>query len=122
MNSDSQPDRPVIDLERALSRVADDRFILQELVDIFLRESPRWLDDLDEAIAAGDPEGVFRAAHDIKGSTEVFCADQATQAARQLERMGKKGQLDSADEAFGALQAELVWVRRALKDFRDPSA
>ncbi len=122
MTPNSHPDRQVIDVDQALSRVAGDRSMLHELVDIFLRESPAWIDDIDEAIAARDPDALFRAAHDIKGSTEVFCATEATQAAKQLERMGKNQDLERADEALGALQTELVWVRQALQAFQEQSS
>ncbi len=117
MNNKDQSDRNVVDLERALSRVAGDEQMLNELVEIFLAESPTWLEQIESAVTEEDPEGVFRAAHDIKGSTEVFCAEAATQAAKQLERMGHDDKLDGADEALGALKAELVWVRNALEDY-----
>ena len=117
MNSSDNPDQQVVDFDRALSRVAGDEEMLRELAQIFLEESPNWLDQVETAINDGDAEGLFRAAHDIKGSTEVFCADPAVQAAKQLERMGRQDELEVADEALGALKAELVWVRNALEDY-----
>ena len=117
MNSTQQPDHEVLDLERALSRVAGDEAMLRELAQIFLKESPAWLQQVEAAVSEDEPDGVFRAAHDIKGSTEVFCAESAVQAAKQLEKMGRNEDLSGADEALGALKAELVWVRNALEDY-----
>ena len=118
MSSREQPEQ-VVDFDEALSRVAGDETMLRELAEIFLEESPGWLEKIEASIANGEAEGVFRAAHDIKGSTEVFRADSAVQAAKQLEKMGRDGELEDADEAYGALKAELVWVRNALEDYLD---
>lgn len=114
-----QPEKEVVDFDEALSRVAGDEEMLRELAEIFLEESPKWLEKIETAISNDKPEGVFRAAHDIKGSTEVFGAEAAVQAAKKLERMGRDEDLTDADEAHGALKAELVWVRNALEDFVD---
>lgn len=117
MNSSEQPEHNVVDLERALSRVAGDEEMLHELAEIFLAESPGWLEQIEAAVNEENADGVFRAAHDIKGSTDVFCAESATQAAKQLERMGRNENLKDSDEALGALKAELVWVRNALQEY-----
>lgn len=118
MTSD-HPEKEVVDFDEALSRVAGDEQMLRELAEIFLEESPKWLEKIETAISEQQPEGVFRAAHDIKGSTEVFGAEAAVQAAKKLEKMGRDEALEDADEAHGALKAELVWVRNALQDFID---
>lgn len=117
MSTPESPDQEVVNFDKALSRVAGDDNMLRELAEIFLAESPAWVDQIEHALEEDDAEGLFRAAHDIKGSTEVFAAESAVQAAKQLEKMGRDGELDEADEALGALQAELVWVRNALNDY-----
>lgn len=121
MNSVDRSDQQVVDFDEALERVAGDETMLRELAEIFLEQSPQWLDAIEDSIESGHPEGVFRAAHDIKGSVEVFQADSAVQAAKQLEEMGRNENLEEADEAFGALKAELVWVRNALEDYLEES-
>ena len=116
MNPSEQRAEGVLDLDRALSRLAGNQKMFGELAEIFLRESPRWMAQLEKAVSESDPDGVFRAAHDLKGSTDVFCAGAAVKAAQQLERMGREEDLSGADEALGALKAEVVWVRNALKE------
>jgi len=114
---EDQPDRQVVDLQLALKRLGGDEAMLRELIEIFLRETPDWMTRLEWAINQGDTDEVFRRAHDIKGSTHVFAAAAAVEAAQSLEQMGRIADLDGADEAFGVLQAELVWVRQALQSF-----
>lgn len=117
MNSAGASGPGVVDLERALRRLGGDRAMLSDLAKIFLSQSPIWMGRLEAAVSTGDVEEVLRAAHDIKGSTEVFEAAGAARAAERLERMGRHDELTGADEALGALKAELVWVRDALRDF-----
>lgn len=117
MNSSGASGAGVVDLDRALRRLRGDRAMLRDLAEIFLTQSPIWMGQLEEAVSTGDADETFRAAHDIKGSTEVFEAAGAARAAGKLERMGRQGALAGADEALGALKAELVWVRDALREF-----
>ncbi len=117
MSSTEHSEPGVLDLERALSRLAGDEEMFGELAEIFLRESPRWMALLEKSVADEDAAGVFRAAHDLKGSTDVFCAAAAVKAAQHMEKMGREEQLAGADEALGALKAEIVWVRNELRDY-----
>lgn len=121
MNSTDNSEQQVIDLDRARSRVAGDEDMLRELAQIFLDESAQWLKRIEKAVADADGEALFRAAHDIKGSTEVFGADSAVSTAKTLERMGRDDALEDADETLGALKAEMVWVRQALEQYLDNS-
>lgn len=89
--------------------------MLRELIEIFLRELPGWMAKLEAAVSEDETNVVFRVAHDIKGSTDVFGASNAAEAAQTLERMGRAGDLRGSDEALGVLKAELVWVRQALQ-------
>ena len=117
MSTMEQPNQGVIDLDRARSRVAGDEEMLKELAQIFLDESPGWHKRIEAAVNDGDAKALFRAAHDIKGSAEVFGAENAASTAKTLERMGRNESLDDADETLGALKAEMVWVRQALEDY-----
>ena len=94
--------------------------MLRELIEIFLGELPDWMARLEQAVNEEDADAVFRIAHDIKGSTDVFGAANASLAAQTMERLGRTADLGGADEALGALKAELVWVRQALQEASQP--
>ncbi|MFU8803669.1 MAG: Hpt domain-containing protein [Bradymonadaceae bacterium] len=121
MNPLDQPDHKAIDLEKALSRMGGDQIMLRDLTEIFLRESPKWLNEVETAIRESNAKLLFRAAHDIKGSVDIFGASSAAETAARLEKMGRHEDLANADEALGALKAELVWVRQALEDYLEES-
>jgi HPt (histidine-containing phosphotransfer) domain-containing protein len=72
---------------------------MQELCQIFLKESPRLMEKLRQGMASGDAEAVQRAAHSLKGEVGYLAAAGATQAARHLEDMGRERDLSAVSEA-----------------------
>jgi CheY-like chemotaxis protein len=96
---------------------ADDPELFQELVDLFLRETPRLMADLDRAFAAGDLKAVERAAHSLKSSSANLGAVELSNLFREIEMAGRRADRAAvaplalrAPEAFqraeGALRAE----------------
>jgi HPt (histidine-containing phosphotransfer) domain-containing protein len=80
----------------------------------FLETSPPLLNDLREAIAAGDAGGVSRIARRFRGSLANFGADEAVGAAFRLERMGVEGDLAGADAICGTLIEGYETLRTGL--------
>ena len=113
----SAPPAPVatIDHEAALAHTGGDPVLLAELAGIFLAEEPRWLDELAEAIAAGDAARLRRVAHTIKGGVDHCGAASAREHALVLERIGQSGELGRAAVALEALRDELARIRPALE-------
>jgi CheY-like chemotaxis protein len=112
-----------VDWPAALDYVGGDRRLLGEMIDLFLEECPRWLDELREAVRVGRAADVKRTAHNLKGSMAHFGARGAYEAARALEMMGRSGMLGEAPAACAAFERELERVRPALATFaRSPDA
>ena len=99
----------------ALDRIGGDEELLHEMCQIFLEESPKLLRSLQQAVAAGDPDGVVRAAHSLKGESSYLSASRTSLAARQLEEMGHNHDLSRASETFAVLEREVVDLQLALK-------
>ncbi len=99
----------------ALNRIGGDEELLQEVCQIFLEESPKLLEKLRQAVAAEDAEQVVRAAHSLKGESSYLVAGRASQAARQLEEMGRNRDLSRAREALATLERELAGLHLDLK-------
>jgi signal transduction histidine kinase/CheY-like chemotaxis protein len=100
----------------ALDRIGGDKELLQELCHIFLEESPKLLGKLQQAIAAGDSDGVMRAAHSLKGEASYLGAGGTSQAARQLEDMGRNKDLSRASDTFVALEREVASLHFDLEN------
>jgi HPt (histidine-containing phosphotransfer) domain-containing protein len=105
------------DLEAALQSVDGDRELLVEMAELFLQDSGHLLEEIGQAIQAGSASGLHRSAHTLKGSVANFVADQARDAALQLETMGRAGNLAEAPQQYALLVAEIHRVEADLSEF-----
>ena len=103
----------------ALDRIGGDEELLRDLCHIFLEESPKLLQKLQVALAAGDSDGVMRAAHSIKGESSYLGAGETSQAARQLEEMGRNKDLSGADATVAVLEREMAGLHLDLKELAE---
>lgn len=103
-----------MDRATALARVGGDLELLKEIAALFLDEYPRALDDMRQALSAGDARMLERAAHGLKGSVANFCARSAEDAAFQLEQMGRAQKLEQAPQTLAALEQSLALVQAEL--------
>ncbi|HHL40196.1 MAG TPA: response regulator [Deltaproteobacteria bacterium] len=110
----SRPTFPVLDREAAMERVEGDMELLREVIGLFVEDYPGLLDELREAVAAGDGGRIERAAHRLKGSVDNLGAVAAVEAAARLEAMGREGRLEEAGRALEALEGEIVRFEQAL--------
>ena len=100
----------------ALDRIGGDEELLRDLCHIFLEESPKLLQRLQQAVSAGDTDGVMRAAHSLKGEASYLGADGTSHAAREMEEMGQQRDLSRAGEALAVLQREVASLQLELRD------
>jgi two-component system, sensor histidine kinase and response regulator len=100
----------------ALNRIGGDEELLQELCQIFLDESPKLLQKLRQAVTDGDSDGVMRAAHSLKGESSYLGASATSQAARQLEEMGRSKDLSRAGDTVAVLEREVAGLYLHLKE------
>ena len=105
------------DIERALEAVGGERDLFTGMIGIFLRQTPRILDDIDRALASADGAALETAAHKLKGSVAMFAAQAARDAAQRLEDLGESGELDFAPEARARLGREIARLQAALAAF-----
>jgi PAS domain S-box-containing protein len=106
-----------LDSNQILGRVAGDSELLREVVDLFLADYPRLLQDMDVAIDQAEPRRLQLAAHTLKSTLELFGAVEALTVTRQLEMMGQTGNMVGAAETFRQLAGQLDRLRPALGTF-----
>jgi HPt (histidine-containing phosphotransfer) domain-containing protein len=87
-----------------LTELVGDDFI-GELVETFFEEAPGLLNEMGRALDNGDAEVFRRAAHSLKSNGNSFGATQMAALARELETMGRDGQLDGAGPKLAQLEA-----------------
>jgi two-component system sensor histidine kinase/response regulator len=98
----------IFDNEAALAHAGGDTELLLDLIGIFQAESVKVLDEIRDALAAGDSTVVERTAHRLKGSLSTLAAQAAREAATRLETMGRAGDLTEAGPAFAELEQQMA--------------
>ena len=97
-----------------LARFDGDCELLKELAGIFLQECPRMLEDIREALRAGNSTALERAAHALKGSVGNFAMPGPGETAQRLELLAKSGQLSGAEEVLCTLEQQLALFNQIL--------
>lgn len=106
----------MLNLDVALQRVGGDRELLQEIARLLLDDYPRSMREINAAIVAGDAKRLEREAHSLKGSIANFGADPVVQAALELEKMGRLGDLSGAAAGLEQLQRALDLLKPELDE------
>jgi signal transduction histidine kinase/DNA-binding response OmpR family regulator len=88
----------------------------RELVDAYCEDTPRLIDALRQALTRQDAEAFRRAAHSIKSTSTSLGALRSAGLAKELEMMGKAGQLDTVEEEVEHLAADFLLVQQKLKE------
>ncbi len=90
--------------------------ILRDLAGIYLETVPGRVQQLREAMEAGDIPAVQLQAHSIKGATALFGAETVVAAALKLEMEARSGRLPPGAD-FEGLESEMDRFQGQLRDF-----
>jgi len=108
-----QIDINIFDRESLLGRVGGNEDILQNIIQLFLKETPKQLSELEKKLASNEMNAATNIAHSIKGSTGNFGAVQMREISLSLEKMCREGHTEKANEIF----VELKGSFETLKDY-----
>jgi HPt (histidine-containing phosphotransfer) domain-containing protein len=114
MSADSIINPEAIQALRELSP-GDDGEFLRELITIYLTDTPKQIQQLEEALIRQDATVVTRAAHTIKGSSGNFGAEEFARLARDIETAGKENHLPAAANLLPEFKRQFDKVAAALK-------
>jgi HPt (histidine-containing phosphotransfer) domain-containing protein len=94
----------IAELRRAQDHLGSPTFISQ-LVEIFRQNAPRKMDEMREALAAGDGAALERAAHTLKTSCGTFGAAHMAACCANLEAAAARADLQAAAAIFAEADA-----------------
>ena len=105
-------------LDRALLLKAfdGDWSFLKEVVEVFIDDYPRLLDNLRQSLEDGDGDAFMRSAHSLKGMLKNFRAETAANIAFDLEKKGKNSDLNGVQEDIERLTAHISEVDSTLRN------
>ena len=87
-----------------------------ELIETYCSETPQLIAKLQHALDVNDAGAFRQAAHSIKSTSYTFGALSLGEMAKELEMLGRAGDLAGAPEKVARLAAEYDRVQQALKD------
>ena len=89
---------------------------MPELVQAYFDETPQLLSKLQEALARQDCDAFRQAAHSIKSTSNSFGALEFGALAKELEMMGREGNLEDAAGKVKDLVEGYAMVKRTLEE------
>ena len=93
----------------------DDPVYFDELFATFLKDATELLAATSRAVKAGDRAALQRAANTLQSTGEAFGAERLSQLCRELEQMGKEGNLGEAEAKAAQARAAFSDVRREIQ-------
>jgi len=108
----------VIDLESMRRELNGDAELISTLAGLFAADATTALADLEQALAAGDCDQVYRLAHRVKGSVGVFHAHAAVTLAVELERCARSGDITVTRSAACAFKQAMERVLPEIAKLR----
>ena len=109
-------DTPLFSFEETIAYLQGDTELLRQLLELFERDGPRRMADIERAIREGNAGIVRRRAHSLKGSTGTLAAHPAYELAAHLEALARSSPPDwrAISEAAGQLREMLTSLIRQM--------
>src|SRR5471032_2629036 len=105
--------RRALDHIRALSPDHGEA-LLERVLHAYVDDAPGHFQTLRQAIAAGQPGTVRKAAHSLKSSSANVGADALAQLCRDMEQLGRDERTDGAAAILSDMEREFQAVRESL--------
>ena len=105
----------ILNFDRLQDSAGGDPELVRELIDLYVENTDSQLPALSDAVALGDGEASRSVAHGIKGASAAMGAEEAAEAFRQLEVLGRGGEASGLDEALRVAQAAYRRARERLR-------
>jgi signal transduction histidine kinase/DNA-binding response OmpR family regulator len=113
---------PAVDVVQLRSNMDDDEDMLADIVGAFLRDHVAQMRDLRTGLAQNDEKTAHRTAHTLKGLFLTLGAEDAADAALEIERCVKAQDLVGARSKLSRLDAELARVIPELEALQRKAA
>jgi len=88
---------------------------LDVILDKYVKASTEGIEVIRKAIAEGDAEALFQAAHALKSSSGMVGALPLAEMIKELEALGQSGDLSLASDLFARAEREFHAVQHAIK-------
>ena len=91
---------------------------LEELIDVYLEDTPNRLVQLRQALDGGDTETLIREAHTLKSSSANLGAMALSALAKTMEFAGRNGKLADMETDVHQFKQQFAQVKTTLETIR----
>ena len=91
---------------------------IDELVDTFLEDAPKLINEMKTALEIKDAGTFRRAAHSLKSNSATFGATRLSALAKEMELLARENKLEEAGSRLASLQEAFQIVPEELKGLR----
>ncbi|NEP78189.1 MAG: response regulator [Okeania sp. SIO3B3] len=105
----------VIDLTDLKEMTGGDSESLVDVIDCYLKDSPKLLDKMSQAIKQQQVQLLEISAHSMKSTSASVGASNLSELCKELEYIGHEGTTEGADTILSQLEAEYQRVDAALR-------
>ena len=88
----------IFNKDKFLEKVSGLEDLFQEMIIIFLEDTPQNVIDITDAIKKRNALKVYEICHGLKGSAMTICADNLTEICLELESKGQNNDFDNIDK------------------------
>jgi HPt (histidine-containing phosphotransfer) domain-containing protein len=99
---------------RVLRELGGDSRVLGDLAAAFRDEGPQLVAQMHSALATSRGAALLQAVHTLRGSLQIFHTEELLQLARQIELLGRTGDLSGAAEMLPQLDAGVAELCREM--------
>ena len=100
---------------QTLERLGGDERLFHEIIEIFLREAPKQVASMREALARGDKDATERIAHTLKGELGYLGVSEACHNASELEDAGRNDDLARAASIQTVLEKDIESIVQTMR-------
>jgi HPt (histidine-containing phosphotransfer) domain-containing protein len=112
--------QPPVDLDefRSAMRAAGIEDIVEPMLELFVTEAAKGMEQLRSAISAGDLDAVGRVAHSFKSSAGNIRASPLADLLQQLENAAAQGDRARVSRVIGSIETQYAAVVEYLAERR----
>jgi len=111
----TKPRLAVADFEQIRLTMEDSREMFDEIVEVFLAETPLYLQRVRDGITHQDTDAIRHGAHALKGMVAIFAAERTIQAATMLESQPEQPGLT---QRVSELETALAELEAAIRTYQ----
>ena len=107
----------IIDLDELKEIMDNDMELIRECFDEFRNDWAEAFGNIAKAVATKNASEIDEAAHKLKGTLRYLAAEQASQAAYELELAGKEQNLENLETKLSLLEKKGIEVIGYIDNF-----